>query len=330
MQTRSKRSFSQTSPSSSTPVSYNVQGGQRHDRTYGYSAPKRQRPDSDYTAQIYQTPTPQTHQSTMFPYGAQPLPPQSHQPLSSAYPESFAGFLGQSGSHPTSSQDWQRYGQQLSLSVTGGGIGSYTYLGHGSSTPTAQRQYAIPRPSRHHARQHSSRTSEDPSTTLSGLHLPASIPTTLTPQPQQYYSSQVSTDTGPMPPPYQFQYQHNTPDTQSQYDLRYTQMPNAYVQSYDPAPRTATSSAAHDERHEARSTAPYEQGTYAGAQESYEREAISPNPEHLSDPNLPLDTGILNREFIPPFPDQAAESVEQELPEYKPPPYATPHSTHPI
>lgn len=309
-----------------------MQGDQLRDRAYGYNAPKRQRSDSDYTPQMYHTP--QLASNAMFHYGGHALSGQPQQTLPTCQAESFGGLLSQSHSQSTTIPNWQGHMQQETLSVPVGGLGSYSYFSSLNTAAPGQRDQTITSHAQHQAQPYPSRASENPNTALSGFQIPSSFPDGAIASHQHQVYSHPSADLQGLagninvgPSTYQMQHQQNPARTQSHFGFR-TPLSNPSVPSYGTRLQPGTRGAIQDQQLQTAGAGQYEQGHFAGGQELFPeapRETFTSSTANLSDTNLSLDSGVLNRGFIPPYTGQPQDSAEQNMPDFKEPPYPTPH-----
>lgn len=317
---------------------YGVYNGVQTDRPYAHPAPKRQKSGYDYNSHVYypqQVPSNPVYQYNNVlqgnTYGVPSQPQSSHQ-LDQGTP--YPGLMGQGYLQSNSASSWQRPMQQGHVAAPYNGASSSPYLSSMHHAAPTARDGAASVHAQHHGQQAGLRAGDETfSASLGGLHTPSSIsetlPTSTSQQQQSFLAARAdvqeheSDDGIGGHPSYAVQH-HHVGDAHSQMGYRMG-VANQAVPSYTSSMQPATS-AAYDPQLQESAVARYHDRQFNNAHNLYSdpsRGSLASHGVPLPDDHESLDSGILNRGFVPSYRQQPV-GMDHGAAHYKEG-YPTPH-----
>lgn len=316
------------------PAPYPMSMNSMQDRSYAHNPLKRQRSDSNYAQQSYEA----SHLSnnSMYQYGSHALPPQPQYVLPTSQGESFGSMSSHGSAQPAAMSHWQRPAQHEPLPGSTVGYGGYPYYQQAAHVPAAIQREQSTGHMQHHSQPYALRTPEEQTATLSGYPIASSLTGSTLSTPQHHIYTQQGVEmsahseaVGLATPTYAMPQQQTPIASQNPYAYR-TPLADSGPVQYEPRLQSAGNDASPEQQISSRASAPYNPTHYAGPQDIYSdppREAYVTGAGGVADSHLPLDAGVLNRGFIPPYPGQPGDPVDSSIDDYKDPPYPTPHQT---
>ena len=317
---------------------HNMYGGHIHDRSQGYEHPqqlfKRQRSGSDHNPYGYNSmhfqggPVSQYNpnlQSSGSVWSAHPQSSFQHEQSPSWSGIAIHNHV-QSGTVP----GFQRAIQEGPFSAPAIGAGGYQYFGNTNITASIPRNQPVGNYSQQAHSPYDSRTSRDAYQSIPSVQAGASADTGLASLQHQAFLSSAPELSGHISETSHAQSMPQQQEMQS--SATQFGMPVHSAARYQTTAHPDSSSAPYDQATQA-DAGKYTQSPFDGVQNLYRdppREAYSTIPSTLSDPNLSLSAGMLNRSFIPPQTASQYDYLpEQDFKEH-PDSYPTPNQTSPL
>ena len=307
---RSKRGWDNSPLEASTPPTHQGSFGGQSNDNYAYGAPaiKRQRSDSDYgNPQIfapaqYQGSTMSQFNNNLHGLGhgwtehyQESLSPEASAPMGS-------GTMSQNQPHSINVPIWQGRAQRGPLSAPAGGTGGMSYFSGVGRDSSASRSYFNSKYAQQQNQQHPLRSSDDTYPNLAGIQTTTSIPdSALSSHAQPNYPSHIGQQSQFHPT----QHHQDAPNSAVQHDPRSVAI-DTTGHPYHTSGHTTTNVGAYD-HHPQSNTGQYGQGSYVPSQNLYPdpgRDSYPSNTGSLSNATLPLDSGVLNRDFSGPYPGE--------------------------